>query len=231
MSFRETGPAPNLTETDRWDGGFSWIAHPEEGMQRASHALAVDGDVWVVDPVDGEGLDDLLADEGNVAGVVILLDRHKRDCAELARRHDVAVHVPGFMDAVTGDLDADTATFSNTLADTGFELVSVVDSALTPVGAWREAALVHPDRGTIVASESLGTTDYFRAPGEHLGVHPMRRLTPPNALTGYDPNRVLVGHGTGVFENAAGAVREAVEHSRSRTPAAYASIFTDLLGG
>jgi hypothetical protein len=56
-------------------------------MRRASHALAQDGDVWLVDPVDVAGLDALLAPLGTVRGVLQLLDRHARDCAALARRH------------------------------------------------------------------------------------------------------------------------------------------------
>ena len=58
-------------------------------MQRASHALSHDGGVWLVDPVDGDGLEELLAPLGEVRGVLQLLDRHARDGAALARRHGV----------------------------------------------------------------------------------------------------------------------------------------------
>ena len=61
-----------------WNGGFSWIAHPEEDAERASHALATDDGVWVVDPVDAAGLDEALGGLGDVAGVVVLQDRHTR---------------------------------------------------------------------------------------------------------------------------------------------------------
>ena len=97
----------SLREIDRYDGGVGWIAYPDEDMQRASHAVVGEnGGVWVVDPVDAAGLDELLAEYGEVAGVVVLLDRHKRDAAAIATRHDVSVYVPDFMDAVAQELDA-----------------------------------------------------------------------------------------------------------------------------
>src|SRR5699024_3715660 len=83
MPMKDTGRT-DLVTIDRFDGGVGWLAHPDERMQRASHALSTDDGVWLVDPVDADGLDDLLAEEGDVAGVVILLDRHKRDAARLA---------------------------------------------------------------------------------------------------------------------------------------------------
>jgi len=78
MPMKGSGTS-QLREIDRWDGGIGWIAYPDEGMQRASHALAGDdGGAWVVDPVDVRGVDDLLDSVGDVAGVVVCLDRHKR---------------------------------------------------------------------------------------------------------------------------------------------------------
>lgn len=61
-----------IRTVDRWDGGFGWIAEPEETMQRASHALVDNGDVWIVDPVDTSGLDEQIAEKGEVTGVVVL---------------------------------------------------------------------------------------------------------------------------------------------------------------
>src|SRR6056297_397306 len=120
MSFKGSGVATELKEIDRFEGedtaGVGWIAFPEEGMQRASHALAVDGEVWLVDPVDAEGLDDLAAEFGDVAGVVVLLDRHKRDAAAIASRHDVAVHLPEFMSGIADEFDAPVELFGRELA-------------------------------------------------------------------------------------------------------------------
>jgi len=64
--------------------GFSWIA--EEPMTRTAHALAADGRVWLVDPVDWPDAIDRALALGLPTGVLQLLDRHNRDCATLADR-------------------------------------------------------------------------------------------------------------------------------------------------
>jgi hypothetical protein len=69
----------------------------------------------------------------------------------------------------------------------------------------------------LVTADALGTVPhYFALGGERLGVHPLLRLTPPRVLEGFAPAHVLVGHGEGVHEGAAAAVREAIAHSRRR---------------
>jgi len=201
-------------EIDRFAGGVGWIAEPDERMQRASHALVAGDGVWVVDPVDVSGLDDLLADLGTVRGVVVLLDRHTRDAAAVARRHGVPVWVPDFFDGVAGDLDAPVERFGHELADTGYVAREVVNSRL-----WQEASLLDRDRGVLVVPEAVGTAEYFLAGDERLGVHPMLRLAPPSVLSALDPERVLVGHGTGVHDAAAQALADALQGSRTRTPA------------
>ncbi len=68
MAMKGSGDA-DLTVIDEFTDGVGWIAYPDETMERASHALSVDGDVWVLDPVDADGVDDLLADlEGKSPG-------------------------------------------------------------------------------------------------------------------------------------------------------------------
>ncbi|GAB6877909.1 hypothetical protein JCM17823_01830 [Halorubrum gandharaense] len=223
---------PDLHEIDRFDGGVGWVAYPNEGMERASHALAVHNeesetdDVWVLDPVDAPALDDLLAEFGEVAGVVVMLDRHKRDAAAVATRHDVSVHIPEWMTGVASDLDAPVERFGSRLADTGFEAIRVRNSSLPP---WQEVGLF--DGETLVVPESLGTASYFRGDRERLGVHPMLRLTPPRrALSGYDPERVLVGHGVGVHERAGEAIDDALANARRKAPGLYASTAKSFLG-
>jgi len=141
MSFRIDERATDFTEIDRFESGVGWIAHPEEKMQRASHALEVDGEVWIIDPVDAEGLDDLLAEFGEVAGVVVTLDRHKRDAAAIANRHDVHVYLPRFFEGVAEELDAPIVRFETELADTGLEARTIVDNRF-----WQEVALYNPRR-------------------------------------------------------------------------------------
>lgn len=179
-------------------------------MERASHALADGNDVWVVDPVDAPGIDDLLAQLGEVAGVVVTLGRHERDAVAVANRHGVAVHLPAWIDR---EVDAPVRRFNDRLGETRYRAIEVID-----VPGWHEAALYDEDGGTLVVPEVLGTAPYFLAPGERLGVHPMVRLFPPRSLGELAPRRILVGHGRGVFDDAAGALRETVANARRRYP-------------
>ena len=217
MAFKVSERSTSFLEIDRFDGGVGWIAHPEETMQRASHALEVDGEVWIIDPVDAEGVDDLLAEFGEVAGVVIGLDRHKRDAARVANRHDVNVYLPRWFEGVAREVDAPIVRYDDELADTGIEAHVMNDSRL-----WQEVALFDPVDRTLVVPESVGTVEYFLAGDERLGVHPMRRLLPPRAeLGGFDPERILVGHGLGIHTDAARVLADALEGSRRRTPRLY----------
>ena len=213
-------------EIDRWRGGVGWIADPEETLQRASHALAVDGDVWVVDPVDCHGLDDLLADYGDVAGVVVALDRHERDADAVAERHDVPVYLPRPLAGVATDLEAPIEIFDDELADTGYRAITVVDSVL-----WKEVALHDPASGTLLVPEAVGTAPHYLAPGERLGVHAMLRLRPPkHALSGRDPDRLLVGHGSGVSVRTTRSLEEALARARRKAPALYWKTIKGLVG-
>jgi hypothetical protein len=211
----------SVNEIDRWEGGAGWIAHPEEGMQRASHAVAGDDGAWVFDPVDVPGLDGFLADL-----VVVTLDRHRRDAAAVARRHDVAVHIPSWMSGVEPKLDAPVERLGDRLGATGFEVWRLVDN---PV--WQEAALYDPDRRVLFTPEALGTVDYYRARGERVGVHPMLRLLPPRELGRLDVERLLCGHGEGVPEGAGGAVSAALSGARRNAPGLYLKTLRNALGG
>lgn len=219
MTLRVDERASDFEEIDRYEHGVGWIAHPDERMQRASHAIAVDGDVWVIDPVDADGLDELFAEFGEVAGVVVLLDRHKRDAAAIANRHDVAVSLPEHFEGVTTDLGARVVRFEDELADTGIQAHTVVDNRF-----WQEVALYDQRDGTLIVPESVGTAAYFRAGEERLGVHPMRRPVPPRRTLGrFAPERVLVGHGEGVSADATAALQETLSTARRRAPRVYAT--------
>jgi hypothetical protein len=223
------GDETELRVSDRFEGGVGWLAYPDETMQRASHALAVEGEVWVVDPVDAPGLDDLLAEYGEVAGVVVGLDRHLRDCGEIASRHDVPVYVPNWMSGVAEEFDTPVERFGRELADTGYRAIRVRDTSIPP---WQEVALYSEETGTLLVPESVGTCDYFLTGEERLGVHPMLRLFPPTkALGGLDPERILVGHGAGVFDDAGAALRDALRNSRKRTPSLYGKTLKMALTG
>lgn len=201
---------------DDWAGGLTWLAHPEEAMQRASHALVADG-VWIVDPLEAPGVHDAITELGTVEGIVLLLDRHKRDVASFADRYDVPVYVPHPLADAADELGVPVERFAGELGDTGYRSRSVVDNRF-----WREAALVGDKRETVVVPEALGTAPFFRAAGERVGVHPGLRLFPPRSQLGdLTPERLLVGHGLPVHDNAGPAVQDALAGSRRRAPNVY----------
>jgi hypothetical protein len=217
------GGSPDLRVIDRWDDGVGWIAYPDEGMQRASHVIESDGEAWVLDPVDVDGINDLIADVGPVAGVVTCLDRHKRDAAQVARRHDVAVHVPSWFDGVAKELDAPVERFDH-------EVGEMTAIRVRNVSAWQEVAL--EAGGTLYVPEAVGTVSFFCAPNERLGVHPLLRPFPPrDALGGLAPERVRVGHGAGVSTDATNALQDALRNARRRLPAAYLNAARSMILG
>jgi len=224
--MKSSGAATDWAETNRWDRGASWLAYPDETMQRASHVLGTDAGAIVVDPVDAEGIDDLFAEFGDVAGVIVLLDRHKRDSAAIANRHDVPVYVPDALAGVEDDIDAPTERVHRQVPGTDYGI-----HTLTSNPAWKEAALYGDEDDTLVVPEAVGTADYFLAGTERLGVHPMLRLTPPKKLGRLSPDRLLVGHGHGIVDDASGALADALRGSRGRTPGLYVKNLKSLVLG
>lgn len=223
MSGNGHGSA-GLQEIDRHADGVGWIANPDETMQRASHAISLDGEIYVLDPVDAEGVDDLLGSlDGSVAGVVVCLDRHQRDAGAVARRHDVPVFVPTWMDGV--EFQGVRRERFDTQVTDGLRTIRVRESRLPP---WQEAGLYAEQTGTLYIPESVGTTAYMVTDDERLGVHPMLRLFPPDTLRGLDPDRILVGHGAGIAEDATAALASALRTSRGNTLSLYAKTARSL---
>ena len=74
----------SLRQLETHDLGLTWVI--DEPFARASHALADDGRVWIVDPVDDAEALDAVAGLGEPVAVLQLLDRHNRDCAAVASR-------------------------------------------------------------------------------------------------------------------------------------------------
>jgi hypothetical protein len=174
-------------------------------VPRTSHALAVDGRVWVVDPVEGSGVDERVRSLGEPAGVLVLLDRHRRDSDAFAARYGVPVRETPF-DGVPG---------------APFELRTILRNRF-----WREVALWWPDRRVLVVADAIGSLPYMRTPAEAIGVHPLLRPLPPRrALGGIQPEHVLVGHGEGIHgPEAARALEEALATARRRLPSLMASL-------
>ena len=186
--------APLWVDEQVW--GFGWISPERPRLRMASHALRAGDGVWVVDPTEGDGVEERIRALGEPAGVIQLLDRHNRACASLARRLDVPHHVVP------------------RLGVGPFETIPVVRRSL-----WQEAALWWPERRVLVCADALGTVPhYFALSGEALGVHPLLRPAPPRLLAEVEPEHVLCGHGEGVHERAAEAVRDALASARRRLP-------------
>ena len=185
---------------DELDFAFGWIV--DEFLQRCSHALVVDGRVWVIDPLDGEGVEERIRGAGEPAGVIQLLDRHERDCAALAGRLGVRHHV------------------------VPREPVEGAPFTFPPIRAsrlWKEVALWWADRRVLVCADAVGTVPELRVGGERLALHPVLRLAPPRRSLGdLDPRHILCGHGEGVHgDEAAPALREALATARRRLPQAW----------
>ena len=186
---------------DDFEHGFAWSLEGER-LPRTSHALLADGRVWVIDAVDGEGLDERIVRLGEPAAVVQLLDRHNRDCAVVAERLGVPLRFVPF-EARDGD---------------PFLPLRIVRWRL-----WREIAVWFAEEQTIVFADALGSLGYFKASGEPFGVHPaLRPLPPRKALASLEPQHVLFGHGAGFHgPEAPEALRAALETARRRIPQAY----------
>lgn len=218
MPAKVTDAPTGYREVDRWAGGVGWIAHPEEVMRRASHALATDEGVYLVDPLDAPGVDDLIAEFGGVAGVLVLSNYHRRDADVLAARHGVAVHLPERMAGLAGTLSAPVEVVEPGATVGDYELFEV-DTLATLGVEWHEYGLY--DGETLVVGESVGCAPYMLVGDERLGILPLQRLRPPREPLGdLEPRRVLSGHGAGVDEDAAAALADALDGARRRLPRA-----------
>ena len=175
--------------------GFGWIV--EEAMTRASHALAADGKVWLVDPLDWPEAVERACALGRPAGVIQLLDRHDRDCAALARR-----------------LGAPHVVAPDELPGTPFVCIPIVRRK-----RWRESAIWWPATRTLVTADALGTNPFYTGGKAPLAVHLLLRLRPPRALDAFEPERILVGHGEGLSgPDTTDALRNALRTSRRGLP-------------
>ena len=184
---------------DEQEDGFGWAI--DEPLERTSHALRVGGRVWLIDPVDAPELENRIRALGEPAGVLQLLDRHTRDGAAWSARLGVPL-VRAF----------------ESVARAPFQSLPVRDNRF-----WREVALWEPESRTLLCADVLGTLEFFRAGDERIGMHPLLRIAPPRSLLSVAPERVLVGHGGGLHQDAAAAVHETVRTARRRIPAALAS--------
>ncbi|WP_276272794.1 hypothetical protein [Haloarcula litorea] len=214
MPTFERGEADEYEVVDRWADGVSWQAFPDETGERTSHAIRCADGVWLIDPLDAPGVADCYADLGEVAGVAVLADYHARDAAAFAERHGVPVTVPTGLDRVVERVDAPTERVTHSLA--GFEL-----RRLNPLRAWRETVAYRERDGTLYVPDFLSSGSLYTVGGERLSMTTLSRLFPPReTFADLDPERVLLGHGPGVHEDASAALSDAVDGARRRFPRA-----------
>ena len=181
---------------DRGEHGFSWVV--DEAATRASHALAADGKVWLVDPVRHGPALERARSLGVPTGVIQLLDRHNRDCASIAE-----------------ELGVPQLVTPEELPGTPFEPHTVKESP-----RWRERALWWPAERTLVVAEAIGTNVFYRSGRDLAGVHLLLRLRPPrDELGGFEPEQLLVGHGEGLrATEARDGLGKALARSRTGLP-------------
>ncbi|MFC7068043.1 hypothetical protein [Halobaculum lipolyticum] len=220
MTVYERAGGDDPRFVDRWDDGFGWLAHPDEEGRRASHAVRGDDGVWLVDPLDAPGLGDRIDALGSVAGVVVLSSYHTRDAEALADRYGVAVHLPRWLDRVGDRVDAPVERFERDFGDSGFRV-----RRFEPLSMWREAVAYRERDGTLIVPDLLGTGPGYVVGDERVGVALSHRLTPPRRVAALAPERILCGHGEGVFDDAAGALTDAISGARRRFPRALATQF------
>ncbi len=178
-------------------------------MARTAHALVSGERVWLVDPFDDPPALEAAAALGQPAGVFQLLDRHNRECAQIATRLGVPL-----------------LRLPDRAPDTPFEVVPVISR-----WGWKEVALWWAQERALIVAEALGTAPAF-ALGRRVGVHPLLRLTPPRAqLSAYDATMLLVGHGKPLESDAAAAIQEALANSRSDLPRLVIKLPSLLRGG
>jgi len=210
---------------DHFETGFGWIAHPEEGGQRASYAVRGGDGVWLFDPLDAAGVDELVAELGEVAGVAVLSNFHARDADTFADRYDVPVFIPDWMDRVPERVDASIERYGRELGESGF----VVDR-IDPLPGWREGVAYREGDGTLYTPDLLSTR--WTVGSERLTLTlPCRFFPPREVLAPLEPDRILVGHGDGIAENATDVLADTLEGARQRLPRAIVTQGPALVAG
>ena len=174
--------------------GVTWVM--QEAMVRTSHALAHEGRVWLIDPVDEPEAMERAAALGEPAAVVQLFVAHNRDGEAVAKRLGVPFH-----------------KLPEVLPDSPFSVLKL------DLGPWKERALWWPEPRGLIVAESVGTGPAYAVGPGPAGIHPFRRPVPPSSLRSFLPEHLLVGHGSPVHgSEAAAALLNALNRARRDIP-------------
>lgn len=190
-----------------FDGGITWTLAGDSMLECRAHAL-VDGSggVWLVDPLDADGLDELLAPLGTVRGVIVLLDRHLRQAPAVAERFGVPLHVPPGKWRSGHPRPAGSILLDDDAAGAGDAPPFRFAPLVARDGQWLEWILWWSERRVLVVPEVLGTPSYYAPRTGPAGLHPALRLMgAPDSLgpahgalrdnIAAAPVKILVGHG------------------------------------
>jgi hypothetical protein len=220
MPIYDRNPASEHEILDRYETGIGWLAHPNETGRRTSHAVVgEDGGVWLIDPINAPGINEKLSTLGDVCGVIVCSNYHVRDADVFAARHDIPVYCPSWLSRAASKLEAPIEPKTETIGTSGFEL-----HRCRPFPGWSEAVAYRKSDETLYVADVLGTSTLFTVGEERLGMYLLCRIAPPRTVfEGLSPQRILVGHGPGIFENASAALRTALDGARRRLPAALRS--------
>jgi hypothetical protein len=170
--------------------GVTWVT--KDALQRASHALAHDGQVWIVDPVENAEALERVAALGKVAAVLQLFMSHQRDGDAVAKRFGVPF-----------------LKLPDHVRDSPFSVLSLDKLA------WKERALWWPEPRGLIVQEAIGTGRFYAVGPGPAGVHVLRRMLPPGELRPFLPEHLLVGHGPPIHGGeAAAALLDALARSR-----------------
>ena len=181
---RRGGPSPGASGGPTYDGpmaletldehalGLTWVL--DDPLRRTSHALADEGRVWLVDPVDEPEALERAAALGTPQAVLQLLDRHNRDNAAIAARLGVPLlRLPrGRARRALRPLRRPARSRGGRRSRCGGRRA----------GAWswpRASARTRSTRSATGRSACTRCCACF----------------PPRVLGGYDPEHLLVGHG------------------------------------
>lgn len=214
---------------DRWDDGFGWFAHPDEPGIRASHAIRGEDGVWVFDPIDAPGVHDRLDELGTIAGIAVQGKFHARDAGAFAERYDVPIHLPEWMDRVADRVKAPTERFPAPPGEwVDLRASGMKMRTIDPLTFWREALVYRPVDGTLRIADML--INGLTVGDERITCHFAHRFAPPREpFANLDLERLLFGHGQGVFEDASGALEYTLANARRYLPRSALSQALPLL--
>lgn len=220
MLFYDRSTSTEIEVIDQWENGFGWFAHPDEVGLRASHAIRGEDGVWVFDPLEAPGVHDRLDELGSVAGIVVQCQFHGRDAAAFSEHYDVPVYLPVWNDRVAERVDAPTERFrappgeSVELGASGI-MMRTVD----PLTFYQEPIVYRPTDGTLRTADMLNTLGGVG--NERISwLFPHRFAPPREPFADIEPERILVGHGEGVFEDATDALEYTLANARRLLPQA-----------